>query len=897
MKKALFFISALAILAGCAKDSISVADPENNTISAYISDVPATKTRLIDNPTQKISSSWTAGDQIGVFGTGAANLQLTLSKEDLSTNAKTAKFRADASVPSGSLFAYFPYSASAGNGSSGSVSLNFPDKQKYCLERGFPQPDPDAHFMVADGSKTNGLTFRNAFAYIKGGQTFEKETVISKIEFRDLSGATVCGPFKMSWANGRPQTEFTGSGKVITLECDNLKVAEGKTMKFFITVPARNYAQGFEITFITDKGEKIVKTAAKSGGKNLDAGVAYLVGDADVPDPIADSKTVFNDGVVMFSPEMLSRCETVSMDSYQASDADGKPMTIYGQPVNIYDMQLFMPNEFNVTQGGWIIVETPTEMLPLGGIFKIESVKAIDSQRQLVHIKTEQNVAAPFKEAHLGSEDAGVDVDIANYISEIVDENGESVPFTIGEDGNLLFDKELVESLLGEEIKAPTKAVHSASFPFPEASLTMKAGHAALTLGAKMTLSTKLAFGMSQGELQYIKLNLSPELDLKAGFAYDLSPQNNSKGWSKHLFTLKTTGVMVAPGVYVYFEFVLSAIAGAELSIQMSADVSFHADLGTYALAYNRGNGVTLNKVRDPYYTLSEPEFNFDAVMGSVSAKAGLRLSSACNIYGLCGIGLETDACLKASMEVGLLGQNKLKIGPDLSFTPKFTAIGGYYTHRFEDFSFSLDLEPLWERCIIPARTHNSVSVKKIYSSPLEVPMGESNWQFNAGIPCGMEGFEYDIGVAGASIVPTDLCLDIYTGSDLTMTPTYIAADEGELCKQLEANGCAHLKPYATSLLSYDLKNPTLIERVVLATFKQNDEGEVVDSLHIKGLYPYSTPSGVPIGAQVSFSYGGIDNYVVKIENAFRYNPYNAFIYYWPYRSNGQPYRRQSTEE
>ncbi|MBQ2150142.1 MAG: hypothetical protein II434_01275, partial [Bacteroidales bacterium] len=237
MKK--YTILAITLLAAisCAKETPMDMEDSSNILHAVILDrSPATRTVLKDNPGLAIVSQWQAGDAIGVFG-GSVNQQFILEAGTISQDGRSASFVSGTGTSSGNLFSYSPFQQGA-SGTDDRIILTFPELQDgISPETVNPVPDPAANILVATGSRQNGLSFRSVVSILKIGQSFERQTTLSRVEFRDLSDAPVCGEMTIS-RQEVPAAKITGSGKILTLRLGNgLQIKAGAVIPIYMIVP------------------------------------------------------------------------------------------------------------------------------------------------------------------------------------------------------------------------------------------------------------------------------------------------------------------------------------------------------------------------------------------------------------------------------------------------------------------------------------------------------------------------------------------------------------------------------------------------------------------------------------------------------------------------------------
>ena len=274
-------LTIVTVATACTQDlteTKNIASDEGLTVTID-DDEQATRAIVIDNPGIRLETTWTAGDQLGIFGAGQSNEPYTINASTISDDGRTAAFTSTASIPSGDLLAYYPYNANATQ-SDDQLHLTFPKTQHYTVAGSVPLPDPEACVMAGKGSEATGVNMRNVMAVLKVGQVFATPTTVKSVEFRDLSGKSVCGDYTVTMTGGIPQTTFDGTGDVLTLDMgEGVKAEDGSAFIVFLVVPARDYPKGFEITFVDTEGQRTVRTAGTKNGKTLNRSVVHPVGD------------------------------------------------------------------------------------------------------------------------------------------------------------------------------------------------------------------------------------------------------------------------------------------------------------------------------------------------------------------------------------------------------------------------------------------------------------------------------------------------------------------------------------------------------------------------------------------------------------------------------------------
>ena len=119
--------------------------------------------------------------------------------------------------------------------------------------------------MAGKGTTKDGVKFRAVTSLLKIGiisEVKDHRQKVRRILFRDLADQPVTGSFTITWSGEEPTTTFSGGGKTLTLDCGDAGVVldTARICPFFLSVPARHYPKGFELTFEMTDGSKLTKT-------------------------------------------------------------------------------------------------------------------------------------------------------------------------------------------------------------------------------------------------------------------------------------------------------------------------------------------------------------------------------------------------------------------------------------------------------------------------------------------------------------------------------------------------------------------------------------------------------------------------------------------------------------
>lgn len=881
MKKRLFMIilSALA-LAGCAKE-MDFEDCGNSLFASIDNGEAVTKAALIDNPGIRLDSKWQDGEAIGVFGTSASNVSFSISASDISEDGKTAKFSSATNVPGGALTAYSPYQAGV-TGSAEAMTIDFPSVQKYTYVNGVPQPDPQSNIMVATGSANAGLTFRNAVAVLKIGRVFENKTVVKSVEFRDLSGAPVCGSMSLSWNGGSPKATVTGTGTVITLDCgEGLSFAAGQKGIFFIVVPAREYSKGISLTFVDSAGEKTVKTAGATKGKTFERSVVYTIGDISSREPLPGSVSTLKPQAQIMTAEKMDKVQILNAKTNYVYWEDGsRVQTPNGMDLRMPNLDMIVPADLNPAVGNWLIFDEPSDILPGGGVFRIKTCnKQNDDFYEIVAVP-EVNVAAPFEDLKVGEplvdangelvENGGVSVNITDYITSIVDGNGKPVQFSVSPSGKILLSEETVADIYGVK----RNWLKNDRFSSPKVSLNTKSDNLEISVGGTLSLETKMAVRYMQGEFQYMQLTVTPELEASLGAV--LKAEGNIES-SARIFTINVLPFPIAPGVLITPQIILNAKVGVGGNLQVSGTFTATQKLGTYSLAYNKGDGATLRWLRPAISNPTEFGFDFGGVEGSLYAYGGIGVRTNISLYAMCGLGLDNELTFKFGTFANSDSSLKLALTPEFEVTPSFTCLLG--SKKFTDLTGKIEFDPMWERYIRP-KPRCSIITRYNYSDRIMIDIDDEA-TIDTPVPTGVRGFEYLIKLEGKCAEDMKLALLVYQGKDIKYTPDSSDDPLGIHFQHYKDAGVEHLYFSANKSLVEPGEKP--IQTIEIGTYPAETESMTFDSFvacsgFASGQAYGVVPAIIQGENQYIISRGGFDNY------------FNPFIYWWPYKSNGQLY-------
>ena len=893
--KTKYYLSLIlaASLAACAPEGLRPQGEREGLMAVMDADLAATKSILVDNPGVKLESYWQAGDEIGVYGGSSENVLFQLKAEDISSGGRTAEFRSESTIPSGRLTAYAPYQKGAKKDGE-AIVVDFPARQQYLTNKGVVVPDPAAHILLGEGTKAGGLSFRPVAAVLKIGQVFEKETVVKAVEFRDLSGASVSGAMKVT-PGSTPKGEITGDGKVLTLDLgDGLEYPEGAMRPLFLIVPARTYEKGFEIIFIDDKDGRTVRTVGTTQGKTLERGVVYLIGDISGQSYPVDAKTELYEGATIMTPELLDKVTLIDAAFEYLYDADGNISTDKdGVPARKPVLTMMVHKDLHPAVGNWLIFDQPTETLPEGGVYRITECRPYgDSFEVVAHV--EENFAAPFKNMTVGSpildeagnivEDGGLELDLASHLSAIIDDEGNSIPFSIGPGGEILFSEEATAALMAQP---ETKGVMSKTFSPNKLFFKHSAKNAEVTFGAQLKLQTRFSACFADGEIQYIHVSVEPEFELSADFV--LKAEFNLEQPFHLINLIFTPPIMIAPGVVLTVNLDLSGAVGVGGNVQFSTSVSYKYNMGRFVASYTTISGFDFR-----HRTVPVPEAEITPSLGGASASIyafGKAIAAPYfSLYGMLGLGVEAGLSLKfGAMIEDKTKSTKLFLTPELELIPSIAVLGGRLTKRFSDFTTNIEFDPIWEQYLSP-------KVERAGSGPTSVPLTKTFYDFEMGdgvhsmqVTKSPEDWSYYVELKEKTPVEYNLELRIYESEDAVNSEDMFvwSAPEGVSERPFSeylAAGIPHMYFYLDWIRMPG--SARLVASHLIGTYPALTDGQVFDGTwHC----PSEVSSGHAYYSAIYMIDGNSSETLISVDR--------TRIYYWPHNFWGGSYKESEVQD
>lgn len=275
MKTRVFFVlAAMALLAGCAKEMQEQMLPEENAPAKTVLSVglvPQTLTYLGEGSGTPVTHHvyWSNGDKIAVNGIASDAL------DGIADGTSVASFSFGSSLSTPYMVLY-PASIYVDES-----HVNLPAVQTY-KAGGFADDMNPMAGRSADGSsislnhlcaviKISVLQETSAHAADRSGSV-DKDN-IRTIRFMGKADEKVSGTFEISYATPA-LTAATGTGSDCSVRVSHDLATDTETpVVYYLVVPARTYASGFDIVVIDDMGHSMTKS--KLSSTTLVAGKLY----------------------------------------------------------------------------------------------------------------------------------------------------------------------------------------------------------------------------------------------------------------------------------------------------------------------------------------------------------------------------------------------------------------------------------------------------------------------------------------------------------------------------------------------------------------------------------------------------------------------------------------------
>lgn len=872
MKKYFIFFIAFALLQGCARENMPVDVPEGNGLKVTLlkETEPVSKVQFVDNPGIRMSPYWEAGDEIGVFGSRSGeNLPYTVTADKI--DGASALFLPFGDAADGALTAYYPFQEGA-SADGQKLTLVLPSTQKMAYRKNLPTPDKNAFLMAGKGSRNDGVELRNVLALLKVGYMGQEDQMITSVKFRDLSGKPVSGQVKIDWNGDIPEAEIIGNGESITLDCSpGVFVAQDELKYFFLVVPAREYAKGFEITFTRKDGTQVIKTVGAIYGKTLYRSLVHPVGDLTEKQSYTSDQVHFRykGTPVVMDSDMWDLVESASRTSGNYPTASGDSYWRDG-------LEMYVHERFPGNVGDYFFMNSGSEMFPSGFIGRILEAEMVGDKRYLL-IASLDDFGEAFEELVIGGtlynedgsvqEGGGLDLNLPHYLERIETPDGQELPFDIE----------------GDE-EAETKAVGTGSYTSPRLRVYLKGESGEASLGVQLQLNTKLSVGVFEGSTHYVHFNVNPKatfsLTSKLAFSEDFDFM--SQDWP--LGTYYFAPIPIGP-IVLTPSFTLKASLGASGTVELSTTFTYVADWGTYGFSYNKGNGfVTRRSVSqpDPDDGFQCPEFN---ISGGFDIEAALNFQPEVGIYGLFKVGLGTKVGLKFGVGYegaydadGFTRGSFVHITPSFTMTPVVATLGGTFTWSWKDIE-PLEFEPIFKKYFLPDVKIEQFT-RMAETGPYFTRKIAGDVVFQGKAITGYTGVRYKIRLKKELLFPLHVGVAVYEGSGFkynpSSEPTFYT-----LFNQLMESG---LEDYCwDSLYHGELLNPINMGHFPITTYSGPEDEETERVLEGEIQHKFENGKYYRIAPCIFISTES------RVHKEYYVEPRsdNMFVCHWPYTANG----------
>ncbi len=875
MKKYFIFFIAFALLQGCARENMPMDVPEGNGLKVTLlkETEPVSKVQFVDNPGIRMSPYWEAGDEIGVFGSRSGeNLPYTVTADKI--DGASALFLPFGDAADGALTAYYPFQEGA-SADGQKLTLVLPSTQKMAYRKNLPTPDKNAFLMAGKGSRNDGVELRNVLALLKVGYMGQEDQMITSVKFRDLSGKPVSGQVKIDWNGDIPEAEIIGNGESITLDCSpGVFVAQDELKYFFLVVPAREYAKGFEITFTRKDGTQVIKTVGAIYGKTLYRSLVHPVGDLTEKQSYTSDQVHFRykGTPVVMDSDMWDLVESASRTSGNYPTASGDSYWRDG-------LEMYVHERFPGNVGDYFFMNSGSEMFPGGFIGRILEAEMVGDKRYLL-IASLDDFGEAFEELVIGGtlynedgsvqEGGGLDLNLLNYLERIETADGEELPFDIE----------------GDEEDPETKAAASSSYKTPRLRVYLKKeGLGEASLGIQLQLNTKLSIGVFDGTTHYVHFNVNPKatFSLNSKLAFTQNYDALSTDWS--LGTYYFAPIPVGP-IVLTPSFTVDASLAASGTIELNTSLKYVSDWGTYGFSYNKGNGFTTRS------TISQPsdedgfqcpEFNLG---GGFGVEAALKFKPEIGVYGLFKVGIST----KIGLTFGLMyeggydadGFNNgayVHITPSFAMTPVVASLGGAFTWSWKDIE-PFEFEPIYQKYLLPSMKveefYRIAETGNIFSRDIGKEEDGTPIEYRDHAIIGFTGVHYKFKLKKDVLFPVYVGVAVYEGSGFK----YLNSSKIPLHDKMMDAG---LEDYCYSSLYYgELLNGINMGAFPITTYSGPGEEDV---LVLEGDVEHKFENGVYYRIAPCIFYGS--NSRVHIDYYVEPRASNLFVCHWPYSSNG----------
>ena len=663
-------------------------------------DGTATRASMVDTPAESLNLRWLSGDAIGVFDSNHQNTRFEAAATDISEDGAQAVFRAGDAVPQAAFLAYYPFESDA-TGDATTLSLHMPATQQYTEDYSKSVPDPAVCMMVGSGY-ADYVSFRNIFAILKIGYVPNDADSVTGVVFSDLSGQPVSGGFTVTLsADGAPQTTFPadGEGKTLTLNCGGgVRVEPNAVSTFFLVVPAREYAKGFQIVFKLASGTEDVRTVGSKAGKTLMRSMVYCVGDASVISKDEYTLVFGEDGGLILDDDLLAMVQSVkSLGSMVGEEGLG---TYY---------ELMVKPELGLQVGMSIIINRLSEALPKGLAGKVVDVNDLGSVQQ-VRVFQYADASRAFKKLMIGNsnainedgtpnEEGMVHLDLSRYFSYFIPAEGmEGVTLEANEEGLVLTDH------------PATRASRHQDFNFLRFAINLVSSEAGdrVSFGGTPGLEVGFALYVDDYELQYCAFSLTPSL--KVDFIMEKTFELANFVDQERPFGTWLFAPIPAGPVVIVPEIRLSGFVSVKGELKIKASWSYTMGFRIGATYQNSAGGSGfLFRCSDKSQPIpSAASLLLPDLSGSIalSTKVGLVTDIGISLYGLVDFTLFSKFGMELSTGLESSGFDRnnyfIQMAPVCEAGGGLGVLGALGVKPARSTAVQTDPQPWWSRSLYP---------------------------------------------------------------------------------------------------------------------------------------------------------------------------------------------------
>ena len=226
-------------------------------------------------------------------------------------------------------------------------------------------------------------------------------------------------------------------------------------------------------------------------------------------------------------------------------------------------------------------------------------------------------------------------------------------------------------------------------------------------------------------------------------------------------------------------------------------------------------------------------------------------------------------------------GAWRLFLTPELELIPSVASLGGYFTHRFSDFSTNFEFDPIWEMYLTPKITEkgtfavgHNYSKEDYYFASLHGGKGlimpvftsRTDWPYKFKLE-GKTGWDFAV---EARIMTNDSVTKFWDADNPDAPDS-----SGDTFRMYKEEGIPHM--FGTQAIASVSGTPELFYRYPIGTYEAGTEGQVFEG----SITAPSVPSGKPYWMEVVMTGGGEDIVIVSSSKE---------VYYWPNDYYGRPY-------